>query len=120
MENISGIREADAYLRNATFRRKLLGCDFDEVQECLWEGSKRYKAIIASLLSRQDQAAQIKDLQANLVRMSQENVALYEWGEWYERASASLLAENERLRQENTALYAERTPGEYMPGKRYG
>ena len=68
--NIAGIREIDTYLQDLTFRRKLLGCDLKEVQECLSEVSRQYKAIIASLLSLQRQDEQIQVLQAGFARLS--------------------------------------------------
>jgi len=111
--NIAGIREIDAYLRDMTFRRKLLGCDLEEVQACISEVSRQYKAIIASLLSLRGQDEQIQALQSGFVRLSQENAALCEWGKWFEQAHASLLRENEWLRQENMALHAERTQSGY-------
>jgi len=112
--NIAGIQEIDTYLRAITFRRRLLGCDLEEVQECLSEVSRQYKAIIASLLSLQGQDEQIQALQAGFARLSQENAALGEWGKWFEQAHASLLAENGRLRQENLALQAERAQRGYF------
>ena len=108
LENFTEIRDVEAYLRGVTFGRKLLGCDPDEVQECLSEVSRQYKLIIASLLSRQGQDAQIQDLQESLARMSQENAAQGEWIRWYEQANAALLADNELLRQENAAPHAGR------------
>jgi len=105
--NIAGIREIDAYLRNITFGRKLFGCDPEEVQEFLSEISQQYKAIIASLLSRQGRDEQVQQLEASLTRVSQENAALCEWNAGFEQANASLLTENEQLRQENAALYHE-------------
>ena len=106
--NIAGVREIDAYLRNAVFWRKLLGSDPDEVQEFLAEVSKRYKAIIASLLTLQAPDAQTLDLHAELCQMAQENAGLAEWVAWLKQENASLSAENERLQQENAALCAER------------
>jgi len=119
LEYISGIRGIDAYLREMTFRRKLLGCDPGEVQDFIAEVSRQYKAVIASLLSGQDQDALVQNLQASLVRVSQENAALGEWNKWYEQAYASLLTENELLRQENMAFHAQWAQREYSLGILY-
>jgi len=108
LENIAGIREVDAYLRDRTFRRGFRGYHSEDVQECLAEVSKRYKMIIASLLSLQGQGkdALIQDLQASLDRVTAESEALYDWNRRFQQTSSTLLAENDRLQQENAALRA--------------
>jgi len=108
LENIAGIREIDAYLRDTSFQSKFCGYNPEDVRECLAEVSKRYKTIIASLLSLQGQGkdALIQDLQANLDRVTAESEALYDWNRRFQQTSSTLLAENDRLQQENAALRA--------------
>ncbi|MCL2107184.1 MAG: hypothetical protein FWH26_09060 [Oscillospiraceae bacterium] len=98
------IREIDAYLQDITFGRRLFGCDPDSVQDCFAEVTRRYKAIIASLLSRQGQEWQVQDLRERLAQLEKENSRLREWARWHEQTGAALRAENERLRQEISAL----------------
>ena len=115
LENIAGIREVDAYLRNRTFRRGFRGYDTEDVQECLAEVSRQYKLIITSLLTLQGQGkdALIQDLQTNHDRLRAESEALYDWNKRFQQTSSSLFAENDRLQQENAALRAALAQGGY-------
>ena len=103
---ISEIRQIDEYLRGMTFGRRLFGCDLDDVQDCLAEVGRRYKSIVASLLSQQGQVRQMQELQERLAQKS-------EWVQWYERENTGLRAANEQLRQELAALHARLTHGGY-------
>ena len=111
MERVAGIREVDAFMRGAAFRRKLLGCDLDEVQKFVLELSQKYKAIIASLLSLPGQEELIQELRASVSRLTLESEALYDWNARFQQTNAALFAEIDRLRQENAALQAERAQG---------
>jgi len=97
LEKIPEIREIDAYLRDVTFGRRLLGCDSDDVRDCLAEVARKYKFIIASLLPQQGQDWQLQDLRERLAQLERENSGLREWAGWYERENAALRAENEAL-----------------------
>ena len=110
---IPGIQEIEAYLSNATFRRKLLGCDPDEVDDCLSKVSREYEAIVASLLSSPGQDALILDLRMNLDRVTAELEALYDWNRRFQQTSSELFKENDRLQQENAALRTALLPTSY-------
>jgi septal ring factor EnvC (AmiA/AmiB activator) len=113
LRRIPEIRKIDEYLRGMTFERRLFGCDLDDVQDCLTEVGRRYKAVIASLLPQQGQAWQQQELRGKLAQLEQENMALnngfQEWTQWYEQANKTLQAENERLRREAAAYQTEVT-----------
>ena len=113
LENISEIREIDAYQRGVTFQRRLLGCDPDEVEDCLAEVSKRYKEIVASLISLPGQDLLIQDLRMDLDRVTAELEALYDWNRRFQQTSSDLYKENDRLQQENAALRAAWAQGGY-------
>ncbi|MCL2106418.1 MAG: hypothetical protein FWH26_05075 [Oscillospiraceae bacterium] len=95
---IPEIREIDAYLRDVTFQRRLLGCDPDEVRDCLAEVARRYKAVAASLLPQQGQDWQLQELRERIAQLERENSGLREWARWYEQENAALRAENTALR----------------------
>jgi len=111
LENIAGIREVDAYSRDRIFQRRCRGYDPDDVQDCLTEVSRRYKMIIASLLSQEGQSELIHDLQTNFDRLRAESEALYDWNKRFQQTSSTLFAENDRLQQENAMLRAALTSG---------
>ena len=113
LENIAGIREVDAYLRDTSFHSKFRGYDPEEVQSCLAEVSRQYKMIIASLLLQQGQSELVQDLQTNLDRLRAESEALYDWNKRFQQTSSTLFAENERLQQENAALRTALMSGGY-------
>ena len=102
LAKIPEIREIDAHLRDMSFRRKLLGCDPDDVRECVAELTRRYKGVIASLLTEQGQEWQTQGLRERLAQLEQENArlnsAFQEWVQWYAQANAALQAENGQLR----------------------
>jgi len=106
LENIAGIREVDAYQNSIAFQRRFRGYDTEEVHGCLYELSKQYKLIIASLLSQQGQSELIQDLQERLDRLTAESEALYDWNRRFQQTSSSLFKEKDQLLQENAALRA--------------
>ena len=113
LENIAGIRDVDAFLRDKSFQSKFRGYDPEEVQACLAEVSRQYKIIIASLLSQEGQSELIQDLQANLDRLRAESEALYDWNKRFQQTSSALFVENNRLQQENDALRTALMSGGY-------
>jgi len=107
LQNIAEIREIDIRLRDIEFKRRLCGYDPNEVQDCFTDIARRYKSVIALLLSQQGQDWQMQEMRDQVERMSYEYESLNDhcqrlrqWCEYWQ-------TENERLRQQAAMLHSE-------------